>query len=56
MIGVFTQTSNLELLWVQIDASATIESWAELTHTGDTWSEITPSGDETWTEYEFSRI
>jgi len=46
---VFTETTEGDLLWVQVDASATIESWTEITHTGDSWTEITHAGD-TWAE------
>ena len=44
-------TSGGELLWEKIDAGTNLESWSEVTHTGDTWSEVSAGGTiETWTE------
>ena len=46
-----TQSSIGELLFVEVDASATPESYTEITPSGaETYTEITPSGTETWTE------
>ena len=47
----FTQDSLGELLFEEINASATPETYTTITPSGtETWTEITPSGTETWTE------
>ena len=51
VIFAFDQTTDGRLLWEPINAGATNENWAEVTHTGDSWTEITVGGTtETWTE------
>ena len=51
IIGVFVQTTDGELLWVEIDAGTSAEAWAAITHTGDVWTEINASStEENWTE------
>jgi len=47
----FTKTSVGEIKFVEVNASATPESYTEITPSGtETWTEITPSGTETYTE------
>ena len=47
----FTKTSSGDILFVNIDAGTTEESFTEITPSGtETYTEITPSGTETWTE------
>ena len=47
----FTKTTAGDLKFVEVDASATPESYTEITPSGaETYTEITPSGTETWTE------
>ena len=49
----FTKTTVGDLKFVEVDASATPESYTEITPSGtETYTEITPSGTETWTEIE----
>lgn len=49
----FTQESIGQLLFEEINASATPETFIAITPSGtDTWTEITPTGSETWTETE----
>ena len=49
----FTKTSVGEIKFVEVNASATPESYTEITPSGaETYTEITPSGIETWTEIE----
>ena len=36
--SVFVITANGDILWVEVDAGATTESWTQVTHTGDTWT------------------
>ena len=46
-----TQTSVGNLLYVEVNAGATEESYTTITPGGtETYTEITPSGTETWTE------
>tara|TARA_R100001463_G_scaffold43522_3_gene90751 strand:- start:84 stop:566 length:483 start_codon:yes stop_codon:yes gene_type:complete len=47
----FTKTASGDILFIEINAGATPESYTEITPSGtETWTEITPSGTETWTE------
>ena len=47
----FTKTTSGDILFVNIDAGTTEESFTEITPSGtETYTEITPSGTETWTE------
>jgi hypothetical protein len=50
IIGSFTITADGELLWTEINASAVIENWSEITEdNGNTWTEINAGGTiETW--------
>ena len=49
----FTQDSLGELLFEEINASATPETYTTITPSGtETWTEITPTGTETYTEIE----
>jgi len=49
----FTKTASGDILFVEINAGATPESYTEITPTGtETWTEITPTGTETYTEIE----
>jgi hypothetical protein len=46
-----TQTSVGDIKFVEVNASATPESYVTITPSGtETYTEITPSGTETWTE------
>ena len=46
-----TQTSVGNLLYVEVNAGATEESYTTITPSGtETYTQITPSGTETWTE------
>ena len=48
---IMTQTTNGEIKFVEVNASATPESYTTITPSGtETYTEITPSGTETWTE------
>ena len=48
-----TQTSVGNLLYVEVNAGATEESYTTITPSGtETYTQITPSGTETWTEIE----
>ena len=50
MDSVFIMTADGAILWVQVDASGTPESWTQVTHTGDSWTEINAgTSSETWT-------
>ena len=47
----FTKTSSGDILFIEINAGATKETFTEITPSGtETWTEITPSGTETYTE------
>ena len=47
----FTKTSVGDIKFVEVNASATPESYVTITPSGtETYTEITPSGTETWTE------
>ena len=47
----FTKTSIGDIKFVEVNASATPESYTEITPSGvESWTTITPSGTETWTE------
>ena len=47
----FTKTSVGDIKFVEVNASATPESYTEITPSGtEAYTEITPSGTETWTE------
>ena len=47
----FTKTSVGDIKFVEVNASATPESYTEITPSGvESWTTITPSGTETWTE------
>ena len=47
----FTKTSSGDILFVEVNAGATEETFTEITPSGtETWTEITPSGTETYTE------
>jgi deoxyribose-phosphate aldolase len=47
----FIKTSIGEIKFVEVNASATPESYTEITPSGaESWTTITPSGTETWTE------
>ena len=47
----FTKTSIGDIKFVEVNASATPESYVTITPSGtETYTEITPSGTETWTE------
>ena len=47
----FTKTSVGDIKFVEVNASATPESYTQITPSGtETYTEITPSGTETWTE------
>jgi len=47
----FTKTSSGDILFVEINAGATEETFTEITPSGtETYTEITPSGTETYTE------
>ena len=47
----FTKTTTGAILFVTVDAGATVESWTERTHSGDTWTDKSASATtETWTE------
>jgi len=47
----FTKTTSGDIMFVNIDAGTTEESFTEITPSGtETYTEITPSGTETWTE------
>ena len=49
----FSQASQGDLLFVEINAGATPESYTTITPSGtESWTTITPSGSETWTEIE----
>jgi hypothetical protein len=49
----FSQASLGDLLFVEINAGATEESYTTITPSGtESWTTITPSGSETWTEIE----
>ena len=49
----FTKTSVGDLMFVEVNASATPESYTTITPSGtETYTQITPSGTETWTEIE----
>ena len=49
----FTKTTTGDLKFIEVDASATPESYTEITPSGtESWTTITPSGTETWTEIE----
>ena len=49
----FTQDSLGELLFEEINAGATPETYTTITPSGtETWTEITPTGTETYTEIE----
>ena len=50
MDSEFIMTADGAILWVQVDASGTPESWTQVTHTGDSWTEINAgTSSETWT-------
>ena len=47
----FTKTSSGDILFVEVNAGATEETFTEITPSGtETYTEITPSGTETYTE------
>ena len=47
----FTKTSSGDILYIEVNAGATEETFTEITPSGtETWTEITPSGTETYTE------
>ena len=47
----FIKTSVGDILFVEVNASATPETYTTITPSGtETYTEITPSGTETWTE------
>ena len=47
----FTKTSSGDILFVEVNAGATEETFTEINPSGaETWTEIIPSGTETWTE------
>ena len=47
----FTKTSSGDILFVEVNAGVTEETFTEITPSGtETWTEITPSGTETYTE------
>ena len=47
----FTKTSSGDILFIEINAGETKETFTEITPSGtETWTEITPSGTETYTE------
>ena len=47
----FTKTSSGDILFVEVNAGVTEETFTEITPSGtETWTEITPSGAETYTE------
>ena len=47
----FTKTSSGDILFVEVNAGATAETFTEITPSGtETYTEITPSGTETYTE------
>ena len=49
----FSQASQGDLLFVEINAGATPETYTTITPSGtETWTEITPTGTETYTEIE----
>ena len=49
----FSQDSLGELLFEEINAGATPETYTTITPSGtETWTEITPTGTETYTEIE----
>lgn len=49
----FSQGSLGDILFEEIDAGATPETYTTITPSGtETWVEITPTGSETWTETE----
>lgn len=48
-----TQSSLGDLLFVEVNASATAETYSAITPSGtESYTEITPSGTESWTEIE----
>ena len=49
----FTKTTSGDILFVEINAGATPETYTTITPSGtETWTEITPTGTETYTEIE----
>jgi hypothetical protein len=49
----FTKTASGDILFVEINAGATPETYTTITPSGtETWTEITPTGTETYTEIE----
>ena len=47
----FTKTSSGDILYIEVNAGATEETFTEITPSGtETYTEITPSGTETYTE------
>ena len=51
IVFLMVQSTLGELKFVPVDVGQSVETWSEITHSGDTWTEINAGTNaETWTE------
>ena len=50
IVFLVVQSALGELKFVPVDAGQDVETWSDITHTGDTWTDVSASGTtESWT-------